>query len=259
MVRQCGSPPAEGSAAVRHCRQWKGMAVQAIALVLRRPLYRLEPACDPFALAEILALLGADAPCVLWIDRPSDTHIGVVRWLLYHERPSMLVVFTTDFPYKLPMDYLRADAVESVWHFDLPNGQQRCALWHAFIPITGDKNIGYDAVRWPTRARCSRSERSGLQLSERSETIPGSNRVTEICWTRSLRSGLWPMSVTSSSPGCGTGRRYVPSTQCRWECGVMTVIERVPLDQEDSYHRGGCPLLSGSGAHSSFSLALNDR
>lgn len=125
----------------------RGMAVHAITGVLNRQTYRLDPACDAFAMAEILALLGANAPCVLWIDRPGETHTGVLPWLLDHERSSVFVVLTSDEPYKLPVEFMRSDVIESVWHFDLPNSQQRCELWHAFVPLDGSAGGGYDAVR----------------------------------------------------------------------------------------------------------------
>lgn len=64
-----------------------------------------------------------------------------------HIRSSAFVVFTSDEPYMLPVDCLRADAVESIWHFDLPNSRQRCAHWHVSFPNVGNEARNYDAVR----------------------------------------------------------------------------------------------------------------
>lgn len=124
----------------------KGLVVRAIAQGLNRPLHRLDPACDPFALAEIATLLGVDKPSVLWIDQPGDAHLGIVHWLLDRESQPVFLVATTDRPYRLPMGFVRADVFDSIWHLDLPNPQQRSAVWDQVI-VTPDPSPGrYDST-----------------------------------------------------------------------------------------------------------------
>lgn len=124
----------------------KHLVVRTIARKLARPLYRLDPACDAFALAEILGLLGVEAPCVLWIDRPEQTHIGVIRWLLDHPARPLYLAVTTDRPHMLPLDFLRSDVIESVWHLDLPDASHRSKWWDGIIETPDPYPGRYDGT-----------------------------------------------------------------------------------------------------------------
>ena len=120
----------------------KGSTVKAIARVLGRPLCRLDPACDPMALAMILTRLGADkVPAVLWVDQPTAIHTGIHRWLLDSDLPPAFVVFTTHAPHSLPDGFLRADVL------DLPDNRQRCSLWHEVIVASNPGHHLHDTVR----------------------------------------------------------------------------------------------------------------
>lgn len=111
----------------------KGSTAKAIARALQRPLYRLDPACDAFALAEILALLGSVDPSVLWIDNPSEAHASLLRWLLDREQP-VFVVCTTDRPHRLPVGFTSRRIFCDIWHLDLPSMQQRTRSGATFSP-----------------------------------------------------------------------------------------------------------------------------
>ena len=126
----------------------KGTAAKAISRILGWPLFRLDPACDPTALAAITRLLQSEKhPCVLWIDQPGEAHTGIHRWLLDVNPSPSLVVFTTDAPHKLPPGFTRADVVESVWHLDLPNVTQRSALWGELLATANPGYHEHDSVK----------------------------------------------------------------------------------------------------------------
>ena len=126
----------------------KGSTVKAIAGVLNRSLFRLDPGCPASVLAEILTLLAAEKqPGVLWIDQPSGIHSGIHRCLLDCNMPPAFLVLTTHAPHRLPEEFLRADVVESVWHLDLPDNRQRCALWHDVIKSANPGYHSHDTVR----------------------------------------------------------------------------------------------------------------
>ena len=126
----------------------KGNSVKAIARVLQRPLFRLDPACDRPALAEITTLLTQHkTPCVLWADQPGEVHAGMHRWLLDNTTQPAFVVFTTDTPQKLPAGFTRADVVESAWHLDLPGTRQRSALWGELLAAAYTGHHENDSVK----------------------------------------------------------------------------------------------------------------
>jgi hypothetical protein len=125
----------------------KAIAVKAFARMLRQPLFRLDPACDASALAEITRLLQAEKhPCVLWIDQPGDVHVGIHRWLLDVDPSPAFVTFTTNAPQMLPPGFTRADVVESVWHLDLPNVTQRSTLWGELLAAANPGYHEHDSV-----------------------------------------------------------------------------------------------------------------
>lgn len=124
----------------------KGTTAKAIARALQRPLYRLDPACDAFASAEILTLLGSDDPCVLWIDSPGEAHSGLLRWLLDREQ-LVFVVCTTDRPHRLPVGFTSRRIFCDIWHLDLPSMQQRIAIWSDLLSIRIEGHHLHDSVR----------------------------------------------------------------------------------------------------------------
>ncbi len=124
----------------------KGNTAKAIASALQRPLYRLDPACDAFALAEILTLLGSLDPCVLWIENPGEAHVGLLRWLLDREHP-VFVVCTTDRPHRLPVGFTSRRIFCDVWHLDLPGMQQRSYIWRDLLTTRIEGHHLHDSVR----------------------------------------------------------------------------------------------------------------
>lgn len=104
----------------------KGIAAKVIARILQRPLFLLD---GSIGLNTLNRMMHSESPCVLWIDRPGDSHLGVHRWLLEQRFPFAYVVFTTEAPHRLSPGFMRTDAVNTVWHLDLPDLRQRSALW----------------------------------------------------------------------------------------------------------------------------------
>ena len=124
----------------------KGIIAAVIAATLQRPLFRLDPACDPFAVAEIVGLLGSMSPCVLLVNEPGEQHHGLVHWLLDQPRP-VFVVTTTMRPTKLPTGFFRRDLFDTAWHLDLPKLGERCKIWSQHLNPHGSPVAGYDCVR----------------------------------------------------------------------------------------------------------------
>jgi len=124
----------------------KGIIAAVIAATLQRPLFRLDPACDPFAVAEIVGLLGSMSPCVLLVNEPGEQHHGLVHWLLDQPRP-VFVVATTIRPDKLPSGFFRRDLFDTAWHLGLPTSGERCKIWSQQLDPHGSPVAGYDCVR----------------------------------------------------------------------------------------------------------------
>lgn len=125
----------------------KARVAAAIALALQRPLYRLDPACDGVAMAEIVGLLAASDPCVLLVVEPGEQHRGLVQWLIERSASPVFLVAATSRPDKLPAGFFRRDLFDTAWHLDLPNRRERSRIWSQLFDPHGSPVAGYDSVR----------------------------------------------------------------------------------------------------------------
>lgn len=122
----------------------KATATKVIAKTLNRPLFLLD---GSIPLTELSRLVDKEDPFVLWMDRPGEQHLAILRWLQSPDDFKVFVVFTTDAPHKLPPGFTRADVVSSAWHLDLPDLRQRSALWGDFLADSIPGHHEHDSVR----------------------------------------------------------------------------------------------------------------
>ena len=141
-----GAPPPKATLLCGLPGSGMGIIAAGIAAALARPLFRLDPACDPFSVAEIVGLLGSMSPCILLVNEPREQHRGLVQWMLEQPRPVFLVA-TTIRPDKLPAGFFRRDLFDTAWHLDLPTLGERCKIWSQHLEPHGSPVAGYDCVR----------------------------------------------------------------------------------------------------------------
>lgn len=89
----------------------------AIAAAIGRPLVRFVPG-EPLELGKVLLIEDLDLK-----------HQPLVRRLSDREDAMPFVIATTERPWELPAGLLRADAIDAVWHLDLPDMKERAAIW----------------------------------------------------------------------------------------------------------------------------------
>lgn len=56
------------------------------------------------------------------------------------------VVATTERPWELPSGLFRPDAIDAIWHFDLPDTRERALVWDLAAKRHGVPNPGFDHV-----------------------------------------------------------------------------------------------------------------
>ncbi len=130
----------------------KASVAAVIARTLQRTMFRLDPACDAFAVAEIVRLLESSPPCVLFVEEPGQQHLGLIRRLLELDSRPVFLVAATVRPDKLPAGVFRRDLFDGVWHLDLPTLTERSKIWSELLDAHGPPVSGYDCVRL---AQCS--------------------------------------------------------------------------------------------------------
>ncbi len=95
----------------------KRSVARAIAAAIGRPLARFVPGQEP------------DLMNVLLIEDLDREHLSWVRRLADPGDPTPFVIALTETPWELPAGLFRVDAIDAVWHLDLPNERERAAIW----------------------------------------------------------------------------------------------------------------------------------
>ena len=140
----------------------KSLSAKATAMVFSRPLLKLD-AGRLFAglvgqsegnLRSVIATVEAIAPCVLWIDeiekgfngsRSSGTADGgtssrvfgtFLSWLQDRTSPVFVVATANDIS-QLPPEFLRKGRFDEIFYIDLPNQEEREAIWRIQIAKYG--------------------------------------------------------------------------------------------------------------------------
>ncbi len=70
----------------------------------------------------------------------------MIRRLANPEETTPFVIALTERPWELPAGLLRADAIEAVWHLDLPDVKERAEIWDIAANRRGHENPGFDNV-----------------------------------------------------------------------------------------------------------------
>lgn len=122
----------------------KGTAAKVIARTLNRPLFLLD---GSIPLTELNTLQSAGEPFVLWVENPTEQHVGLIRWIQDAEPGKVFVVFTTHEPHRLPAVFTRADFVSDFWHMDIPTLKQRSALFGELLSSRISGHHSHDSVK----------------------------------------------------------------------------------------------------------------
>ena len=122
----------------------KGTAAKVLARTLNRPLFLLD---GSIPLTDLDSLADCKEPFVLWVDHPTEQHVGLIRWMQDAEPGKAFVVFSTDEPHQLPAVFTRADVVSSIWHMDIPTLKQRSALFGELLSSRIAGHHTHDSVK----------------------------------------------------------------------------------------------------------------
>ncbi len=107
---------------------------RAIAATIGRPIL------------SFTSLEAIDPGSVLLVDDLSREHLPLIRQLANPEETTPFVIALTERPWELPAGLLRADAIEAVWHLDLPDVKERAEIWDIAAKRLGNGNPGFDNV-----------------------------------------------------------------------------------------------------------------
>lgn len=107
---------------------------RAIAATLGRPLLSFTH-------------LGATDPAsILLVDDFGREHLPLIRRLADPAESMPFVIALAERPWELPAGLLRADAIEVVWHLDLPDLKERAEIWDLAAKRHGHENPEFDNV-----------------------------------------------------------------------------------------------------------------
>jgi SpoVK/Ycf46/Vps4 family AAA+-type ATPase len=107
---------------------------RAIATTIGRPLL-------PFTCLEAI-----DPASILLVEDLGREHLPLIRRLTDPAEIMPFVIALTENPRDLPAGLLRADAIEAVWHLDLPNVKERAEIWDIAAKRNGNENPEFDNV-----------------------------------------------------------------------------------------------------------------
>jgi SpoVK/Ycf46/Vps4 family AAA+-type ATPase len=171
-ARRYGLPSPKGLLIVGIPGTGKSLTAKATAAVLSRPLLKLD-AGRLFAglvgqsegnLRSVIATVEAIAPCVLWIDeiekgfsgsRSSGASDGgtssrvfgsFLSWLQEKSAPVFVVATANDVT-QLPPEFLRKGRFDEMFFVDLPNEEERAAIWRIQIAKYGREATEFDLLQ----------------------------------------------------------------------------------------------------------------
>jgi SpoVK/Ycf46/Vps4 family AAA+-type ATPase len=112
----------------------KHSVARAIAVSIGRPLL-------PFT-----GLEDIDPADILLVEDLDREHLPLIRRLTDAAGTTPFVIALTERPWELPAGLLRADAIEAVWHLDLPDMKERAEIWDLAAKRHGYENPEFDNV-----------------------------------------------------------------------------------------------------------------
>jgi SpoVK/Ycf46/Vps4 family AAA+-type ATPase len=170
-ARQYGLPSPKGLLIVGIPGTGKSLTAKATATVLNRPLLKLDAGRlfgslvgqSEGNLRSVIATVEAIAPCVLWIDEIEKGFHGArgsgytdggtasrvfgtfLSWMQEKTAPVFVVATANDVT-QLPPEFLRKGRFDELFFIDLPNRQEREAIWRIQIAKYGRKPEAFDVA-----------------------------------------------------------------------------------------------------------------
>ena len=97
-------------------------------------------------LTTFTSVAAIDPASILLVEDLSREHLPLIRKLANPAVTSPFVIALTERPWELPAGLLRADAIEAVWHLDLPDVTERAEIWDLAAKRHGNDSPGFDNV-----------------------------------------------------------------------------------------------------------------
>lgn len=97
-------------------------------------------------LTTFTSVAAIDPANIVLVEDLGREHLPVIRRLANPEETTPFVIALTERPWELPAGLLRADAIEAVWHLDLPDVKERAEIWDIAANRLGHENPGFDNV-----------------------------------------------------------------------------------------------------------------
>jgi SpoVK/Ycf46/Vps4 family AAA+-type ATPase len=107
---------------------------KAIASALDRPL------------SEFDSLAALDPAKTLFVEDLGQEHLPLIRRHANPAEAPPFMIALTEQPWDLPAGLLRSDAIETIWHLDLPNVEERAEIWDLAAKRHGHENPEFDNV-----------------------------------------------------------------------------------------------------------------
>lgn len=168
-AHEYGQPMPKGLLIIGVPGTGKSLAAKATASLLGRPLLKLDAGRlygglvgqSEGNLRAVIATCEAIAPCVLWIDEIEKAFAGskssgmtdggtssrvfgsFLSWMQEKKSPVFVVATANDVT-QLPPEFLRKGRFDELFFVDMPNQQEREAIWGIQIAKYGRKPKGYN-------------------------------------------------------------------------------------------------------------------
>lgn len=97
-------------------------------------------------LTTFTSVAAIDPTSIVLVEDLGREHLPLIRRLANPEETKPFVIALTERPWELPAGLLRADAIEAVWHLDLPDVKARAEIWDIAAKRLGHENPGFDNV-----------------------------------------------------------------------------------------------------------------
>ena len=87
-----------------------------------------------------------DPATVAVVENLDREHLRLVRRLAHPDESTPFVIAMMERPWELPAGLFRPDAIESIWHLDLPDMKERAELWDLAAKRRGFAHPDFDQV-----------------------------------------------------------------------------------------------------------------
>jgi SpoVK/Ycf46/Vps4 family AAA+-type ATPase len=97
-------------------------------------------------LTTFTSVAAIDPASIVLVEDVGREHLPLIRRLTASAESMPFVIALTERPWELPVGLLRADAIEAVWHLDLPDVKERAEIWDLAAKRHGHENPEFDNV-----------------------------------------------------------------------------------------------------------------